>query len=118
MVIWRTCAPSFGFFSYGPDAVAGFDVRFDNIRIRNYTFPEPMVALGAETASGARVSIDGQLCANVIVRNGGTLTCNTPAHPVGTADVTITNPDGQTYALVGGFTYFKAYPIYLPLVQR
>jgi len=111
-------SPSFGSFSYGPDSVASFDVHFDNIRIRNYTFPEPTTAVGSETATGARVSLDGQPCVNVVVLNGGSLTCNTPAHPVGTADVTITNPDGQTFTLAGEFTYFKAYPAYLPLVLR
>jgi len=111
-------SPAFGYFSYGPDTVASFDVHFDNIRIRNYTFPEPMVSVGTEITSGARVSMDDQPCDNVMVLNGGNLTCTIPPHPVGTAEVTITNPNGQTFTLTRGFTYYKAYPAYLPLVRR
>ncbi len=110
--------PSYGPFRYSPNAVASFDVRFNDIRIRSYIFPEPTVVVGGEATSGVRVTIGGRPCINVSVSNGGSLTCILPAHPVGTVDVTIMNSDGQTFTLAGGFEYFQAYPVYLPLVLR
>ncbi len=109
---------SIGFFYYGPDAVASFDARFDNVRIRNYTYPEPTITLGAEVASGARVTLDGRPCASVSVVNGTKLTCAIPAHPAGVVEVAITNPDGQSFRLPSSFTYRKApWRIYLPVVS-
>jgi hypothetical protein len=41
---------------------------------------------------------------NVVVVDSTTITANTPALPVGPADVTITNPDTGTITSTGGFT--------------
>ena len=32
---------AYGGFSFSPDTIAAFDARFDNVRVRNYRFPEP-----------------------------------------------------------------------------
>ena len=45
--------PAVGYFTYGPDDVASFDARFDNVRIRNFVFPEPVTAPGNAGDSGA-----------------------------------------------------------------
>jgi hypothetical protein len=110
---------SIGYFFYGPDAVANFDARFDNVRIRNYAYPEPTASVGAETMSGARVTFGGRPCINISVTSGATLFCNTPAHPAGAVDVVITNPDGQSFSYTNGFTY-REFPwhVFLPLIRR
>jgi sugar lactone lactonase YvrE len=41
----------------------------------------------------------------VVVVNDTEITCNTPGGPQGVADVVVTNPDGGTGTLAGGFTY-------------
>jgi hypothetical protein len=41
----------------------------------------------------------------VNVVNSSTITAVTPVHPVGNADVTVTNPDGQSANLAGAYTY-------------
>ncbi len=97
--------PLVGFFTYSPDSVASFDARFDNVRIRNFVFPEPVTALGAETWPGLRLTFDGIPCRNLAVIDSTTLTCVTPPHAAGAVNVTVTNPDGASYTLTGGFTY-------------
>jgi hypothetical protein len=112
-------SPSVGYFYYSPDDVAGFDARFDNIRLRNYTYPEPAATVGAETVSGVRVTLGGQPCVNISAASGAALTCTTPAHPAGAVNVVITNPDGQSFTLPDGFTYGEfSWYVFLPLVRR
>ncbi len=50
-----TLTPTLGSFSYGPDTIASFDVRFDNVRIRPFAFPEPQTTVGPEQVIGVRV---------------------------------------------------------------
>jgi hypothetical protein len=107
-----------GYFFYGPDQIASFDVRFDNVRIRPYTYPEPTVSLGAETETGLQVTFDGLPCTTVLVQHGGRLTCYTPAHAPGAVDVTVTNPGGEAYTFAQGFSYFQTFPAFLPLITR
>ena len=45
---------------------------------------------------GAVVRIGGTLCATIIVLDSSTITATTPAHAVGSADVVVTNMDGQS----------------------
>ena len=59
---------------------------------------------GTNFQIGARVTIGGLPAGNVVVVNSTTITANTPALPVGAADVTITNPDTGTITSTGGFT--------------
>jgi hypothetical protein len=108
--------PSAGTFDFGPDTVASFDVRFDNIRVRTYVYPEPVVTVGTETASGMRVTVDGQPCTNVVVLDSGRLTCIVPPHPVGAVDVTVINPNAQTFTLPEGFVYYLGNSVYVPLI--
>lgn len=111
-------SPGFGYFGYGPDRVADFEARFDNVRVRNYTFPEPVATVGPETPSGLRVTFGGKPCTAVEVIDTTTLTCLTPANPEGTVDVTVTNPDGASDTLAGGFTYIGGRSLFLPIVTR
>ncbi|MFL6213183.1 MAG: IPT/TIG domain-containing protein [Blastocatellia bacterium] len=60
---------------------------------------------GANFVSGATVSFGGTAATNVVISNATTITAATPAHAAGAVDVTVTNPDGQSGTLTGGFTY-------------
>ena len=51
---------------------------------------------GDDFIKGAVVRIGGTLCTTIIVLNERTITATTPAHAVGSADVVVTNPDGQS----------------------
>src|SRR5262249_7968472 len=53
---------------------------------------------------GATVTIGG-VGATVLALSTGEIVVRTPAHALGAADVTVTNPDGQSSTLVGAFTY-------------
>jgi hypothetical protein len=59
---------------------------------------------------GAVVSVGGTLCTTIIVSNSSTITATTPAHPLGSADVVVTNIDGQSSTFSGGFNYVAAPP--------
>ena len=59
---------------------------------------------GSNFVSGAKVSFDGTAATGVTVTNASTITAVTPPHAAGEANVTVTNPDGQTATLVGNIT--------------
>ncbi len=111
-----------GLFGYRPAVATPFDVRFDNIRLRSFAFPEPTVTLGAETSAGVRVLLGGQPCRNVSVENPTRLTCLTPPHAAGIVDVIATNPDGASAARTGAFRYVAGGMVtkatYLPLIKK
>jgi hypothetical protein len=110
--------PDYGGFSYGPDAVASFDARFDNIRVRRYSYPEPATKLGSVLRTGVRVTFDGLLCKDIHVVNATTATCTTPPHPEGWVDVRVANPNGQHGSLENAFLYGKVYSTFLPAISR
>ncbi len=116
LVTWQKQDPGLGFFTYGPDAVAAFDVRFDNIRIRPYAFPEPTSTVGAGRPAGMRVLIGDQACTDITVTDATRLTCTAPPHAPGCVAVTVINPDGQSATLPNGLCYGS--PVYLPLVMK
>ena len=60
---------------------------------------------GDDFNKGAVVRIGGTLCTTIIVLNDSTITATTPAHPLGAADVVVTNPDGQSSS-AGTYTYY------------
>jgi plastocyanin len=60
---------------------------------------------GSGFASGATVSIGGTVATNVAVASAASITATTPARAAGAADIVVTNPDGQSGRLTGGFTY-------------
>jgi hypothetical protein len=63
-----------------------------------------LAIFGASLKSGATVTIDGK---SVPAEFGDfeALYLDTPAHAAGAVDITVTNPDGGTSRLDGGFTY-------------
>ncbi|MEW5738063.1 MAG: IPT/TIG domain-containing protein [Myxococcota bacterium] len=60
---------------------------------------------GSNFAAGARVHFDQAEATNVMVASATVITGTTPAHALGVVDVRVTNPDGQSGTLDGGFTY-------------
>jgi Metallo-peptidase family M12/IPT/TIG domain/S-layer homology domain len=60
---------------------------------------------GSGFAGGATVKIGGSSATSVVVVNATTITAGTPAHAIGAADVTVTNPGNHGYTFVGGYTY-------------
>jgi len=61
---------------------------------------------GSAFAPGSTVTVGGVPCASVVVASTLRITCLTPAREAeGAADVIVTNPDSQTGALAGAFTY-------------
>ncbi|HEY8597764.1 MAG TPA: IPT/TIG domain-containing protein, partial [Thermomicrobiales bacterium] len=72
----------------------------------------PVTIVGTGFQPGAMVTIGVAPCQAVLISGNGTeITCTTPAGPVGTADVVVTNPyapfpDG-TAELVAGFSYLS-----------
>jgi plastocyanin len=60
---------------------------------------------GTGFAAGAAVSIGGVAASSVAVGSATSITATTPAHAAGAADIVVTNPDGQSGRLAGGFNY-------------
>ena len=58
---------------------------------------------GTRFVDGAVVMINGYPAGKAFWNNDGVLTARFAANNAGTADVTVTNPDGQSGTLVGGF---------------
>ncbi|HBI33866.1 MAG TPA: hypothetical protein DDY44_01795 [Candidatus Moranbacteria bacterium] len=54
------------------------------------------------------VTIGGTSATNVAVTSPTTITATTPAHTAGTADVVVTNYDGQSATLTNGYTFNPA----------
>jgi hypothetical protein len=66
---------------------------------------------GEHFQAGAEVSFGGSVCGDVVVAGPDSLSCTVPAGTVGSVDVTVENPDGQSDTLVDGFTYIEPAPI-------
>lgn len=66
----------------------------------------PLRISGTGFQSGATVTLDGAtLQGRFENQSNGVLYLQTPAHTAGIVDVLVTNPDGQTHRLAGGYTY-------------
>jgi hypothetical protein len=63
---------------------------------------------GTGFSAGAAVSIGGTPATSVVVDGARTIRAVTGPHSPGVVDVRVTNPDGHTALLVGGFEYFDA----------
>ena len=59
---------------------------------------------GSGFLSGATVTIGGVSCVSVVVVSLTSITCTTGASSTGSANVVVTNTDGQSGTLSGGFT--------------
>ncbi len=73
---------------------------------------DPVVITGTGFLDGVSkdVSIGGSTCAPMVVVSGTQITCTTTAHAAGVVDVVVTNGDGGTATITGGFTYTATPP--------
>ena len=60
---------------------------------------------GSGFTAGAGVTIGGVAASGVAVASATSITATTPAHGAGSADIVVTNPDGQAGRLTAGFNY-------------
>ena len=65
---------------------------------------------GSGFYAGATVKFGSNAASNVTVVNSGEITLTTPANNAGSSTITVTNPDGQSATLSGGFTYMNPPP--------
>jgi hypothetical protein len=65
---------------------------------------------GSNFATGATVTIGGSAATSIVVQSAASITANTPPHVAATVNVVVTNPDGQSSTLSGGFTYSTSAP--------
>ncbi len=66
---------------------------------------------GTGFIDGATVTFDGEPATDVVWVSATKLTCVTPAGELGTADVVVTNPDGQTSGATGNAAFTYAPPL-------
>jgi hypothetical protein len=67
--------------------------------------------VGENFQEGAKVAIGGNEASDVVFVSPTELTAKAPAGVAGSADVVVTNPDGQSATLKGGFTYTHLPPV-------
>jgi Domain of unknown function (DUF1929)/IPT/TIG domain len=63
---------------------------------------------GTGFQAGATVSLGGTAATGVTVASSTSIVATAPAHAAGAVDVVITNPDGQSGTLPGGYSYSAA----------
>ena len=66
--------------------------------------------IGEDFQDGVTVTIGGNAASNVIFVSPTELTIEVPPGTAGSADIVVTNPDGQSDTLAGGFTYIEPPP--------
>lgn len=74
----------------------------------------PFTLTTTNALSGAGVKFDSLNATSVTVVSPTSVTGVTPSHGAGTANVTLTNPDSQTYTLPAAFTYSAPPPTINP----
>ena len=118
-----------------PDTVGSVDVVVTNpdgkssTLISGFTYVEPPPTLtsvepdndtiaggtsvqiiGENFQDGAAVTIGGNVASNVVFVSSTELTVEAPAGTAGSADVVVTNPNGESATLAGVFTYIEPPP--------
>ena len=70
----------------------------------------PLTITGTGYLSGVTVSLGGTPATGVTLVSGTSITAISPSHATGAVDVVVTNSDGQSGTLSGGYTYTGANP--------
>ncbi len=60
---------------------------------------------GSSFLAGATVTVGGGNCTSVNVISSNSISCVTPPHGVGSVNVSLINPDGQSTSLTNSYTY-------------
>lgn len=98
--LWATLDAKFGVKATGMTPANGSAVGGDAVQISGSFFEQ-----------GATVAIGGHLATSVLTSPDGTsIAAVTPSGAVGSATVTVTNPDGRQATVSGGFTYTAPAP--------
>ncbi len=63
---------------------------------------------GTGYVTGATITVASLACGSPLVLSSTSMTCLTPAHAAGPADIVVTNPDSQQGILSGGYSYENA----------
>ena len=66
-----------------------------------------MTISGSSFQSGSTVTFGASVATDIVIISSGTITAVTPAHPAGTVDVIVTNPNGLSDTLSSGFTFLS-----------
>ncbi len=67
-----------------------------------------IIITGSDFIDGATVSVGGTDCTLTTFSSDSSITCVTAAHPAGTSNLTVTNPDNQTGTLIDIFSFIAA----------
>ncbi len=67
----------------------------------------PVTITGSNFAAGATLKFGGAAATSVAVASATKITALTPPHKQGAVNVVVTDPDGKSATLTGGFTYHK-----------
>ena len=87
-----------------PPPTPAFSVTSITPNIGSTVFTGAVTIHGTGFISGATVTL-GAAATSVSFVNSTTIAATAPAHDVGTVDVIVTNPGGQSARLAGAFTY-------------
>lgn len=71
----------------------------------------PAVIKGAGFLAGAKVLFGDTEAPDAVVEGSGLITCTVPAGAEGSVDVTVRNPDDESFTLEGAFTYVDETPL-------
>ncbi len=71
----------------------------------------PVTISGTNFQPGATVTFGGVAATSANVTDATTITATTPAHPAGTFDIVVTNPDSTAGTLSPGFTFVVINPL-------
>jgi hypothetical protein len=75
---------------------------------------EEVWVAGTGFLPGATLTLDGVTAVVRSVNPSGTrIVATTPVHEAGTVDVVVTNPDGPSVTLTGGYTFVPALEVFL-----
>jgi hypothetical protein len=69
--------------------------------------PTHVTLTGTGFQADATVTFGGVAATGVTIVDASTITAIAPTHAAGSVDVVVTNPDGQSATLTGGFTYVQ-----------
>ena len=95
-----TLAGGFTYIEPPPPTLTGVEPDTDIV-----TGGATVKIIGENFQDGATVTIGGNAASNVVFVSPTELSVEVPAGAEGSVDVVVTNPDGKTDTLAGGFTY-------------
>ncbi len=87
------------------------DVTFINPSSGTELGGTSVTIVGSNFQSGSTVTFGDSTATDIVVISSGTITAVTPAHPAGTVDVIVTNPNGLSDTLSNRFEFIGIPPV-------